>query len=263
MSSSDPIGIFDSGLGGLSVLASLFAELPYENFVYFADSAWCPYGSRSTEEIQMRSIAITQFLLTHNVKAVVVACNTATAAAIDLLRGTFPIPFIGIEPAIKQAALHTQSGKVGVLATRNTFQGRLYQETSARFANDKQIHVQIGDGLVELVEEDRIETPEAEALIRRYIEPMIASGVDQIVLGCTHYPFLISQIQKIVPPGVIVHNPAPAVARQTHRILENESLLAVSHNGKSHFFSSGDVTVLNRMIKRLVPESKEAIRVTL
>lgn len=263
MSASNPIGIFDSGLGGLSVLASLFAELPFERFVYFADSAWCPYGSRSTEEIQKRSVAITQFLLTHDVKAIVVACNTATAAAIDLLRNSFPIPFIGIEPAIKQAALHTQSGKVGVLATRNTFHGRLYQETSARFANDKQIQVQIGDGLVEIVEEDRIDTPEAEALLRSYLEPMITSGVDQIVLGCTHYPFLISQIQKIVPPGVIVHNPAPAVARQTHRVLEKEELLAVSGNKENLFFSSGDTTVLNRMIRKLAPDSAEAVQVNL
>jgi len=263
VSASDPIGIFDSGLGGISVLLSLMAELPHERYVYFADSAWCPYGSRSTTEIQNRSLAITRFLLAHEAKAIVVACNTATAAAIDLLRDTFSIPFIGIEPAIKQAALHTRSGKVGVLATRNTFQGRLYQETSARYANDKQIFVQIGDGLVEIVEEDRIETPEAEELLRRYIEPMIASGVDQIVLGCTHYPFLISQIQKIVPPGVIVHNPAPAVARQTHRVLENEALLAAKGPGRSKFFSSGDTTEFDRLIRRLALDTSGAVQISL
>ncbi len=222
------IGVFDSGMGGLSVLQSLLELLPGESFHYFADSAWCPYGNRSTEEIIARADAITTHFLAGGAKLVVVACNTATAEAIDHLRSHYPVPFVGIEPAIKQAAYHTASGKVGVLATRNTIQGRLFRETSARYASGKDIMIQVGEGLVEVVEEGRIETPAAMALLKRYITPMIEAGVDQVVLGCTHYPFLIPAIQRIVPPDVVIHDPSPAVARQTAAVLKSNNLEAVT-----------------------------------
>lgn len=246
-----PIGVFDSGLGGLSVLDALLQQLPEETFLYLADSAWCPYGDRSIEEIRRRSSLMTEFLIGKGVKAIVVACNTATAAAIDMLRETYPLPFIGIEPAVKQAALHTTSGKVGVLATRNTFQGRLFRETSARYATDKDLYIQVGDGLVEIVEEDRMDSEEAAELLKRYIVPMMEAGVDQIVLGCTHYPFLIPYIKAMVPGHVVIHNPAPAVARQTVRILEEKGLTGHSGTGHTQFFTTGNTLLLDRMVCRL------------
>ncbi|MFO7723609.1 MAG: glutamate racemase [Bacteroidales bacterium] len=263
MSDHRPVGVFDSGLGGLSVLLSLYGTLPDESFIYYADSAWCPYGSKSMAEVRERTFRITRFLMDKGAKAIVVACNTATAAAIDDLRASFPIPFIGIEPAIKQAALHTRSGKVGVLATRNTFQGRLFMETSARFANDKDLHIQPGDGLVEIVEEDRIATPEARQLLLSYITPMIEAGVDQIVLGCTHYPFLIPEIRAMVPDDVIIHDPSPAVARQTKHILEDNGLLNKASSHQDLFFTSGDTRMMEQMLIRLGMRSIHAKQVIL
>jgi glutamate racemase len=251
MSDYRPVGVFDSGLGGLSVMLSLYETLPDESYIYVADSAWCPYGDKSMAEVQERTIRITRFLLAHDVKAIVVACNTATAAAIDELRAAFDIPFIGIEPAIKQAALHTRTGKVGVLATRNTFQGRLFRETSARFANDKDVYIQPGDGLVEVVEEDRISTPAARKLLRSYITPMVEAGVDQIVLGCTHYPFLIPEIRKMVPDELIIHDPSPAVARQTRHILEEQDMLNNAPSAPDQYYTSGDPSVMEKMLARL------------
>ena len=225
--------------------------LPGESMIYFSDGAFCPYGDRKADEIVERSFKITRFLINKGVKAIVVACNTATAVAIDELRRVFPLPFIGIEPAIKQAALHTSSGKVGVLATRNTFKGRLYQETSARYANDKRVMIAAGDGLVELVEEDRIDTPEALELIKGYLEPMLAAGVDQIVLGCTHYPFLIPVIRSLVPAHVEIHDPSPAVARQTQRILLQYEILSDQPHGLYHFFTSGNPDHLGKLTRRM------------
>jgi glutamate racemase len=246
-----PIGVFDSGLGGLSVLGELIRTLPNESFLYLADSAYCPYGSRSAEEVTTRSFLITEHLMLLGAKMVVVACNTATAAAIDALRESYPIPFIGIEPAIKQAALHTASGKVGVLATRNTFQGRLFRETSARYASDTNVFIQPGDGLVEVVEENRIHTPEARQLLQSYILPMLAEGVDQIVLGCTHYPFLIPIIREIVPEHVVIHDPSPAVARQTARVLTENQLESNSQTVLHQAETTGDPDMLTRMIDQL------------
>jgi len=263
MSDNRPVGVFDSGLGGLSVMLSLYGTLPDESFIYYADSAWCPYGSKSIAEVKERANRITKFLMDKGAKAIVVACNTATAAAIDELRADFPIPFIGIEPAIKQAALHTRSGKVGVLATRNTFQGRLFRETSARYANDKDVYIQPGDGLVEIVEEDRIGTPEAKKLLRSYIHPMIEAGVDQIVLGCTHYPFLIPEIRTMVPDHIIIHDPSPAVARQTRHVLEESGLLSENSSKHDKFFTSGDTEMMEKMLQRLGMRALAAQQVNL
>jgi glutamate racemase len=263
MADQRPIGVFDSGLGGLSVLKALVEQLPSESFIYFADTHWCPYGNRKPSEVRQRSAAISRYLIGMDCKMIVVACNTATAIAIGQLRRSFNIPFIGIEPAIKQAALHTRSGKVGVLATRNTFRGKLYRNTSARFASDKDVMVQVGDGLVEIVEEGRMHTPEADALLRSYLQPMIAAGVDQIVLGCTHYPFLIPLMKSMVPETVVIHDPAPAVARQTYRVLADLGILSDRKSGDNQYYSSGNPEILNSLSLQLFGESRGAQQISI
>ncbi len=250
MAVNKPIGVFDSGLGGLSVLSELQKELPYESFIYFADSANCPYGSKSPQEIISLSSKITDFLLSKDCKIIVVACNTATAGAIDWLRKNYSTPFIGMEPAIKPAALNTTTKSIGVLATAGTFKGRLYIETSRKFASDVNVCYQVGEGLVELVEQGKQNTREAEALLKKYIEPMIECNIDQLVLGCTHYPFYKSLLAKILPADVQVIDPAPAVALQTKRILTE---LSIQNSSNSHnllfFYTSGLVKDLKNFVR--------------
>ena len=216
---NSPIGIFDSGLGGLTVWREVRRQLPNEDIVYFADSLNCPYGRKSAGEIIGLAHGIVDNMLALGCKLIVVACNTATAAAIDDLRQSYHIPFVGMEPAIKQAALNTRTGKVGVLATKGTFDGRLYKQTSQRYANNIDVMVQIGDGLVELVENNEYQSVEAHKLLQKYVAPMLGQGVDQIVLGCTHYPFYKPQIEAMVGNGVTVIDPAPAVARHVAELL--------------------------------------------
>ena len=214
-----PIGVIDSGFGGLSVLRHLLVDLPDENFVYFADNDFCPYGRRRFEEIQDRICFIVDYLIReYNVKLIVVACNTATAAAIDLLREKFNIPFIGMEPAIKPAALNTKTGIIGVLATEGTFNGRLFKQTKQKYASDIQVIIKAGNGLVELVEKGITTGNEVEELLYQYITPMVKTGADLLVLGCTHYPFLSETIIKLFPTLQII-DPAPAVSKQTVSVL--------------------------------------------
>ncbi len=245
MSDPRPIGLFDSGLGGLSIWRAVTSRLPAEATRYLADSAYCPYGSRPVEEIVARSRAIVRFLLRHNCKLIVVACNTASAAALEILRAEFDVPFVGMEPAIKPAAQATRTGHVGVLATAGTIQGSLFQNTSQRHANGVQIHLQIGEGLVEQVETGQLDTPDTEQLLDRYLEPMLAANVDQIVLGCTHYPLLMPLIQRLVGQQANIIDPALAVARQVERILTGQALLQTqpsvgNGNLPQHlFFTSG------------------------
>ena len=216
---SAPIGIFDSGLGGLSVWKEVVKLLPGRCIVYVSDNGYCPYGPRPAEEVVERTKTISRFLIREGCAVVVVACNTATAAAIDILRNTFPVPFVGMEPAVKPAALHSHTGVVGVLATHGTFRGRLYQETSQRFASHVHIMEQVGDGLVELIEKGVADAPETLRLLRTYIEPMMEAGADHLVLGCTHYPFLIPAIQQIVQGRMTIIDPAPAVAQHLCTLL--------------------------------------------
>ena len=212
--------------------------LPHEHTVYYADTAFCPYGTRTASDIIDRAATITGFLLSKQVKLVVVACNTATAAAITHLRNTYAVPFVGMEPAVKPAALHSRSGVVGVLATRGTFKGRLYHDTLERFAAQVTLIEQPGDGLVELVEAGDLESPEVYRLIEKYLRPMLDAGADHIVLGCTHYPFLIPAIKKIAGEQVRLIDPAPAVARRVKALLEQHDLLNPSPDEATHAFYS-------------------------
>jgi len=239
---NQPIGVFDSGVGGLSILEALTALLPNEYFYYYADTKHCPYGPRPAQEIIELSSNVVDFFLEKGCKMVVVACNTATAAAIDYLRSTYSIPFVGLEPAVKPAAKLTKTGHVGILATQGTFQGRLYKETSQQYAGNVTLHLQVGHGLVEAVEEDRIDTAATRNLLNSYLQPMLEEGVDQIVLGCTHYPFLIPVIEELVAGKASIINPAPAVARQVVRVLKKHGIEAQSGLGQVVLLTASGVS---------------------
>ncbi|HEX9332159.1 MAG TPA: glutamate racemase, partial [Anaerolineales bacterium] len=219
--SNSHIGIFDSGVGGISVLCAIREEMPEESVIYFGDQGHVPYGSRSMEQIQSFSEAITRFLLKQGAKIIVVACNTASAAALKYLREKFPdAQFVGMEPAVKPAAEHTQTGKVGVLATPATFQGALYASVVERFANGVELYQDTCPGLVQQIEQGKLNGAETRRILKDALLPMLERNIDTVVLGCTHYPFVIPLIQQIVGANVRVIDPAPAVAKQTGRLLE-------------------------------------------
>ena len=223
----DPIAIFDSGVGGLSVLHYLCTGLPYENILYFADQANVPYGPRSATQIQDFCQAITHFLREQGAKVIVVACNTATAVALAHLRQNFPtIPIVGMEPAVKPAAQQTKSGKVGVLATAVTFQSPRYADLMARFAQNITIYEDPCLGLVNLIEGGQAHSPQTEQLLHSILTPMLAAGIDTLVLGCTHYPFVLPLLEEMVGTAVTIIDPAPAVARQAAHLLQQQHLLA-------------------------------------
>ncbi len=246
------IGVFDSGVGGLTVLKELVTLLPNHSFIYFADTKNCPYGPKGPDEIIRLSKAITEFLLSKGCSLIVVACNTATAAAIDYLRANYPVPFVGMEPAIKPAALHSKTKSIGVLATKGTFQGRLYQETTSKYAAGINLCYQVGNGLVELVEQGESHSEKAKELLKSYIDPMLQQNIDHIVLGCTHYPFFIPLLKKLLPKTVTIENPAPAVAKQALNLL-SEMGSSKTNNSKvenipfTQFFTSGSVAMLKQL----------------
>ncbi len=248
---SNPIGIFDSGVGGLSVWKEVQKLLPNEDIIYLADSINCPYGSKSHDDIISLSIANVDFLLRKKCKLIIVACNTATAAAIETLRKKYSIPFIGMEPAIKPAAINTNTGKIGVLATKGTFEGRLFKETSKKYAERVHKVIQIGDGLVELVESGEANSSKAEYLLKKYLTPMITAGVDQIVLGCTHYPFFTQLITKIIPTSIQIVNPAYAIAEHTNTILEEKKIKNNHKYPEYLFYSSGEKKVFQQLLKNI------------
>jgi glutamate racemase len=252
MSNLLPLGFFDSGVGGLSVWQAVVRRLPHEATIYFADSAHCPYGPRPADEIKALSAAITHFLLQQNCKLIVVACNTASAAALEWLRTQFNTPIVGMEPAVKPAAEATRTGHVGVLATVGALQGNLFKNTAQHYANGVQVHEQVGEGLAELAEAGQFDTLETETLLRRYLEPMLAAGVDQIALGCTHYPLLLPLIERIIQGRASIIDPAEAVARQVQRVLEAHHLLSASSNPTAHtFYTSGNPQVLSGLVAAL------------
>ena len=220
------IGLFDSGTGGLSVLREIVKLLPDEKYVFYADNAHCPYGEKSPEFIRERCRVITRTLLAEGADIIVAACNTATAAAIRTLREEFPVRFIGMEPAVKPAALGTRTGVIGVLATAGTLKGSKYLATKGNFEDNCTIVEHVGRGFVELVERGVLTGPEAEATVRESLEPLLEAGADTVVLGCTHYPFLLETLQKVAGPGIRFINPAPAVARHLIYVMVQERLLS-------------------------------------
>ena len=251
---SGPIAVFDSGVGGLSVLRHLRALLPAEDLIYLADQAHVPYGPRRASEIQSFSRSITQFSLDRGAKMIVVACNTATAAALDDLRATFPhLPVVGMEPAVKPGAATTRSGKVGVLATAGTFESQRYADLMARFAWSVVLYESPCSGLVPLIEAGELDGAETRTLLESCMRPMLEAGVDTIVLGCTHYPFVLPTIHAIAGPNVRIIDPAPAVARQALRVLREHGLLApAEQQGSIQAYTSGDPERLAQMSETLL-----------
>jgi len=235
-----PIGVFDSGVGGLSVLREIRALLPNEDLLYVADSAHVPYGEKPPAFVRSRAVALTQFLLDHGAKAIVVACNTATAIAIATLRSRFTVPIVGMEPAIKPAATQTRTRSIGVLATSSTLTSDKFTALLARFAGDVEVHVQPCPALVACVERGEVANAETRALVEGYVKPLLERGVDTLVLGCTHYPFLRTLIADVAGPGIEIIDPNPAVAREVQRRLDEAHLRAMpSHQGTDRFWTSG------------------------
>ena len=236
-----PIGIFDSGVGGLSLLRELRSLLPNENFIYISDNAFAPYGALSPEDIRERSQALTHWLCEQSCKLIVVACNTATTNAIESLRKTYQIPFVGIEPAIKPAALQTKTGVVGVLATKGTLSSGLFHETSTAYGQGVQILEKEGKHLVDMIESGMLQSEEMEHLLQTYTQPMIEQGADHLVLGCTHYPFLTPILTRILPQHIKIVDCNGAVAKQVERVLNKKDLGCMSQIlGNTTYFCTGD-----------------------
>ena len=236
-----PVGIFDSGVGGLSVLRAIRQELPAENLIYAGDSGFAPYGDRSHEFVQNRAVALTEFLIDQGSKAVVVACNTATGIAVDALRSRFDIPIVAIEPAVKPAAALTRSGVIGVLATTGTIASENLTRLVSRYGRDVEVLVQASPGLADQVEKGELSNAKTRSLIEEYVGPLKQKGADVLVLGCTHYPFLAPLIKEVAGPGLELIDPASAVARELRRRLEVNGLLSPSTaRGSETFWTTGD-----------------------
>lgn len=226
--SKQPIGIFDSGVGGTSIWKEIHALLPYENTIYLADSANAPYGPKGKDAIIALSEKNTEYLLNQNSKIIVVACNTATTNAIKHLRKKYNVPFIGIEPAIKPAALQTQTKAIGILATKGTLSSELFFNTSQLYSNGIEVIEQEGEGIVQLIESGNINSEEMKALLEIYLKPMLNANIDYLVLGCTHYPYLIPQLLKMLPKHIKIIDSGEAVAKQTKAILKQLNLLNIA-----------------------------------
>lgn len=254
------IGIFDSGVGGLSVLRAIREQLPCHPVLYIADQSHVPYGARTRDEVREYSVGITRYLLGHGARIIVVACNSASAAALHHLRAVFPdTPFVGMEPAVKPAAAKTRTGVVGVLATPVTFQGEMYASVVDRFAKGITVLQDTCPGLVGQIEAGRLDSPETRAILESALRPMIENGVDTVVMGCTHYPFVIPLIREIAGPQVQVIDPAPAVARQSARLLEARGMLAQSCTdmAPASFFTTGNSSHLIEMLPMLLGKAHD------
>ena len=260
---NSPIGIFDSGVGGLSVLRAVRASMPEESVLYFGDQGHIPYGPRPMEQIRDFSEAITNFLLERDAKLIIVACNTASAAALKFLRGKFlNMQFVGMEPAVKPAAETTQTGKVGVLATPATFQGVLYASVVERFANGVELFQNTCNGLVQQIEQGNLSGNETRRILEDALRPMLEKDIDTVVLGCTHYPFVIPLVQEIVGEKVRVIDPAPAVAKQAKRLLEAGGMRNDSTaRGSVRFYTSGDPNALESLLPVLLGEGGDVEKV--
>jgi glutamate racemase len=249
---SAPVGVFDSGVGGLSVLREIRRALPAEDLIYVADSGYAPYGDRPAEYVQARAVAMVEFLIGTGAKAVVVACNTATGIAVDALRAQFALPIVAVEPAVKPAAARTASGVIAVLATTQTLTAQRYARLVQAHAGTVQVLSQACPGLVERVEAGELSNAETRALVGRFVRPLVEKGADTIVLGCTHYPFVADLIQEVAGPGVTIIDPAVAVARELRRRLESNGLLAPDGRlGSEQFWTTGQVEDVQRVIAQL------------
>lgn len=248
MSNTHPIGLFDSGIGGTSIWKEIHQLLPYENTIYLADSKNAPYGKKTKEEIINLCFKNVDFLLEQKCKLIVVACNTATTNAIKELRAKYNIPFIGIEPAIKPAANLSETQTIGILATKGTLNSELFNRQVENYSNIK-ILEQVGYGLVELIENGKIGSQEMKNLLKLYLRPMIAANIDYLVLGCSHYPYLIPEIKKILPEHIKIIDSGQAVAKQTKTILEKTNLINTSsENSEPIFYTNSDATVLKNIL---------------
>jgi glutamate racemase len=249
---SDPIGVFDSGVGGLSVLREIRRELPGEDLVYLADSAYAPYGDRSADFIAQRAGVMLQSLEAEHAKAVVVACNTVTGVAIEGLRARFSMPIVAMEPAVKPAAALTRSGVIAVLATSGTLSSSKFSTLVSRFGVGVEVLIQPSPRLVEQVEKGDVASGATRSLVEAYVRPLVAQGADVIVLGCTHFPFLSDLIQEVAGLGVTVIDPAVAVAREVRRRLEmNQTLAVENRRGTERFWTTGSPTIVRPVMAGL------------
>ncbi len=250
MDKKSPIGIFDSGVGGSSIWQEIHKLLPFENTIYLADSKNAPYGNKSAEEITTLSIKNVEKLLSVDCKIIVVACNTATTNAIATLREKHKVPIVGIEPAIKHAAVQTTSKRIGILATKGTLSSALFSKTAKEFTKDISVVEIIGEGLVHLIEAGKLESPEMISLLKKHTKPMIDASIDYLVLGCSHYPYLIPQLKKILPENVKIIDSGEAVARQTKTVLQCLNLLR-EENSKPNlqFFTNAETDTLKFLLK--------------
>lgn len=251
MSSPGAIGVFDSGVGGLSVLQHIRKTFPHERLIYVADSGHVPYGDKTPAYIEQRSHTLTRFLVGQGADAIVIACNTATAAAVASLRDTFSIPIIGMEPAVKPAVAASKSGVVGVLATVGTLESARFAALLERYGDEVEIITQGCPGLVEQVEKGELDSAHTRALLERYTSPLLARGADTLILGCTHYPFLAAQIRDVIGANIMLIDTGEAVARQLQRRMHSELPQRASGDGTTRFFTSGDATVATRIMSAL------------
>lgn len=247
-SNNQPIGIFDSGIGGTSIWKAIHQLLPNEKTIYLADSKNAPYGQKSKQEIIELSMKNTDFLLEMNCKLIVVACNTATTNAIQELRAKYDIPFIGIEPAIKPAVTHSKTQIIGILATQGTLNSELFNKTTEKYQDTKIIE-QVGHGLVQLIENGDIDSPEMTKLLHSYLTPMIEANIDYLVLGCSHYPYLIPQIKKILPEHIQIIDSGEAVAKQTRNILRDKVGFSSAENSEPVFYTNTNPKVLTEILE--------------
>ena len=249
MANNNPIGIFDSGVGGISIWKEIHELLPNESTIYLADSINAPYGQKSKQEIIDLCFKNTELLIKKNCKLIVVACNTATTNAIKQLRAKYEIPFIGIEPAIKPAAINSKTKSIGILATKGTLSSELFHDTTELYSDNIKITEQVGVGLVELIESGNIDSPEMTSLLNKYLTPMISYNIDYLVLGCSHYPFLIPKIKKMIPNNISIIDSGKAVAKQVQNILDKQKCLSENNNNTLNIFHTNkNSDVLNQIL---------------
>lgn len=248
-----PIGVFDSGIGGLSVLQQIHTLLPHESLLYVADSAYIPYGDKTASFVRQRVNVIAGELVARGAKALVVACNTATAAAVESLRERFAIPVVGMEPAVKPAVQGSRSGVVGILATAGMVRSNRMADLVARFAGDREVIIQACPGLVEQVERNALDTPETARLLQQYLEPLLVQGADTLVLGCTHYPFLRPLIERLAGPGVSVIDTGAAIARRLQSLLQERGMLnSATSKATMHFYSTAASSGQSELFSKLL-----------